>query len=63
MSATKILNEAQRLNGVSDRLDALAEQHPKVSDALASIARGIRDSAVLLEVLVATKISVSSGLQ
>jgi hypothetical protein len=63
MSATKILNEAQRLNDVSDRLDSLAEQHPKASDALASIARGIRDSAVLLEVLVATKISASMGLQ
>lgn len=63
MSATKILNEAQRLNGVSERLDVLAEQHPAASDALLTIASGIRDSAVLLEVLVATKITPPLGLQ
>ena len=63
MSATKILEEAQNLNRVSDRLDSLADQHPKALDALLIISRGIRDSAVLLELLVTTKLSPASGLQ
>jgi nitrogen-specific signal transduction histidine kinase len=63
MSATKILDEAERLQRLSDRLDSLAEQHPKASDALLRIASGIRDTAVLLEVLVATKLSSPSRLQ
>jgi len=63
MSAIKILDEAQKLNAVSSRLDSLADQHPAASDALLVIAGSIRDSAVLLEVLVATKISSSSPLQ
>jgi hypothetical protein len=62
-TTTKILDEAQKLNGVCDRLDLLADQHPKASDAIFSIARSIRDSAVLLEVLVATKLSTPTGLQ
>lgn len=62
MSATKILDEAQKLNGVSNRLDALAEQYPVASEALLVIAGSIRDSAVLLEMLVATKISPPSAL-
>jgi nitrogen-specific signal transduction histidine kinase len=63
MSAATILDEAQRLQRLSDRLDSLAEQHPKASDALLKIAIGIRDTAVLLEVLVATRISLPSRLQ
>jgi nitrogen-specific signal transduction histidine kinase len=63
MSATKILDEAERLQRLSDRLDSLAEQHPKASDALLRIASGIRNTAVLLEVLVATKLSSPSRLQ
>jgi hypothetical protein len=57
MSATKILEEAQNLHRVSTRLDSLSEQHPHASDVLLSISSGIRDSAVLLQVLVATRIS------
>ena len=63
MSATRILEEAENLNRVSDRLDSLAEQHPKASDALLVISHGIRDSAVLLEVLVTTKMSPATRLQ
>jgi hypothetical protein len=48
MSATKILEEAQNLNRVIDRLDSLADQHPKALDALLIISRGIRDSAVFI---------------
>ncbi len=63
MSATRILNEAQRLSSVSDRLDSLADQNPVVSEALFAIAANVRNAATILEVLVATKISQASQLQ
>jgi hypothetical protein len=50
-----ILNEVDRLHGVSTRLEGLAELHPPVSDALMTIAGSVRNSAVVLAVLVATK--------
>jgi hypothetical protein len=62
MHPNAILNEARQLHGVSDRLDSLAEQHPLVSEALITISGSVRNTATLLEVLVATKISPASGL-
>jgi hypothetical protein len=62
MPSTAILQEVQRLYGVSDRLDSLAEEHPIVSEALLVISVSVRNTATLLEVLVATKISPLSGL-
>ncbi|MFY9559828.1 MAG: hypothetical protein WAQ52_06310 [Terriglobales bacterium] len=61
MPSTAILHEVQRLYGVSDHLDSLAEQHPVVSEALLAISGSVRNTATLLEVLVATKISPLSG--
>jgi hypothetical protein len=55
MPSTAILQEAQKLHNVSDRLDSLAEQHPLVSEALITISGNVRGTAMLLEVLVATK--------
>ena len=63
MSATKILNEAQNLSTVSARLDTRADQYPTVSEALLAISGNIRDYAVLLELLVTTKISPDLELQ
>jgi hypothetical protein len=63
MSATKILNEAQHLSSVSACLDSLADQHPAVSEALLVIAGNIRDYAVLLELLVTTRMSPDLELQ
>ncbi len=57
MPSTAILYEVQRLYDVSDRLDSLAEQHPVVSEALLGISGSVRNTATLLEVLVAMKIS------
>ena len=57
MPSTAILHEVQRLYGVSDRLDALADQHPIVSEALLSISVSVRNTATLLEVLVAMKMA------
>ena len=60
MHSSAILREARQLHNVSERLDSLAEQHPLVSDALITISGNIRHSAVLLEVLVATKLGLTS---
>jgi uncharacterized membrane protein len=62
MPSTAILHEVQRLHGVSDRLDALADQHPIVSEALLSISVSVRNTATLLEVLVAMKMATISGV-
>ncbi len=62
MHSNAILHEAQQLHNVSDRLDTLAEQHPLVSEALMSISGSVRNTATLLELLVATKIEPLAGL-
>jgi hypothetical protein len=62
MPSNAILHEVQQLHSVSDRLDLLAEQHPLVSEALITISGSVRDSATLLEVLVALKIAPLLGL-
>jgi hypothetical protein len=62
MRPTAILREVQQLYNVSDRLDSLAEQYPLVSEALISISGSVRNTATLLEVLVATKMPPLSGL-
>jgi hypothetical protein len=62
MPSNAILDEAQQLHKVSDRLDSLAEEHPVVSDALVTISGSVRNTATLLEVLVATKMGSSIGL-
>ena len=60
MHPNAIMHEIQQLYSVSDRLDSLAEQHPLVSEALITISGNIRHTAVLLEVLVATKLGLAS---
>jgi hypothetical protein len=57
MPSTAILREVQQLYRVSDRLDSLAEQHPLVSEALVTISANLRNTATLLEVLIATRIN------
>jgi hypothetical protein len=56
MPSTAILHEAQKLHTVSERLEALAEEHPTVCDALIAISGNVRNTATLLEVLVVTKL-------
>lgn len=55
MAFEAILNEVEQLHGVSSRLEGLAEEHPPVSTALITIAESVRNNAVVLAVLVATK--------
>ncbi len=62
MPATAILHEVQKLYDVSDSLDSLAGEHPIVSEALVAISGSVRNTATLLEVLVATRITPFSGL-
>ena len=62
MPSNAILREVQQLYNVSDRLDVLAEQHPLVSEALITISGSVRNTATVLEVLVATKIAPLAGL-
>jgi hypothetical protein len=62
MHSNAILNEATQLYKVSDRLDLLAEEHPLVSEALITISGSVRNTATLLEVLVATKMAPLLGL-
>jgi hypothetical protein len=62
MPSNAILREATQLYNVSDRLDLLAEGHPLVSEALITISGSVRNTATLLEVLVATKMGPLAGL-
>lgn len=50
-----ILDEVEQLHNVSARLEGLALIHPPVSEALITIAGSVRNTAVVLAVLVATK--------
>jgi hypothetical protein len=52
-------HEVKQRYSVSDRLDSLAEQHPLVSEALITISGSVRNTATLMEVLVATKMGLS----
>jgi hypothetical protein len=62
MPSNAILHEATQLYNVSDRLDLLAEEHLLISEALITISGSVRNTATLLEVLVATKMGQFSGL-
>jgi hypothetical protein len=61
MHPSAILHEVQQLYNVSDRLDLLAEQHPLATEALIAISGSVRNTATLLEVVVATKMGLLSG--
>ena len=56
MPANEILQEARKLHNVSASLSALAEQHAPLAEALMILAETIRNSAALLEVLVALRL-------
>jgi hypothetical protein len=54
MKSDTIVKEVEVLNGVSDRLENLADVHPLVSEGLLRVANIVRNLGVLLVVL-ATK--------
>ena len=55
MPLETILHEVDQLNNVSTRLEALAERHPPVSEALLTIAGNVRNTATVLAVLLVAK--------
>jgi hypothetical protein len=59
MPENTLLFEVQKLKDVSARLDYFAEQHPVVSEKLLAISTHVRNSAVLLEVLVTSRMSTT----
>ena len=61
MPANEILQEAKKLHKVSDSLEVLAEQHAPISEALSILSGNVRNSATLLEVLVALKLTPAPG--
>ena len=56
MAYQAILDEVEALHGVSGRLEGLADQHPRATEALLTIAGNVRSVATLLAVLVAPKL-------
>jgi hypothetical protein len=52
-----ILHEVQQLHQVSERLAILADQHPPVCEAIMTISGSVRNTATLLGVLVATRMT------
>ncbi|MGA2807269.1 MAG: hypothetical protein ABSE87_03990 [Terracidiphilus sp.] len=62
MPASRILQEARKLRKVSESLAVLAEEHPPFSEELAALSGSVRNSATLLEVLVALKLGPAPRL-
>jgi hypothetical protein len=62
MQRNAIMDEVRQLYSGSDRLNALAEQHPLVSDALVTISGTVRNTATLPEVLVEIKMAPPSRI-
>jgi hypothetical protein len=58
-----ISREVDRLKGVSERLEALAEEHAPVGDGLASIAQNVRSIATILDVFAVIKSGSDTLLQ
>ena len=61
MNPNATLHEVQQLYSISERLDILAEKHPLLSKALLGISGSVRNTATLLEVLIATKLPPIAG--
>ena len=55
MAVNEILQEASNLHTVSKRLRTLAEENAPMTEALSTLATAVRQSATLLEVLVAIR--------
>jgi len=58
MPAKEILQEANTLHAVGDRLDVLADNNLPVEEALTVISGNVHETANLLKVVVAMKMGV-----
>jgi hypothetical protein len=63
MAANEILQEATNLHTVSKRLHTLAEENAPVTEALSTVATAVRQSATLLEVLVAIRMGQDKDVE
>jgi nitrogen-specific signal transduction histidine kinase len=61
VSLQSILDEVERLNSVSSRLEGLADQHPHATEEILSIAGNVRNIATILAVLAAAKLHGEDG--
>ena len=61
MVVEAILAEVDQLNQAGDRIEGLADHHPVVSEALLTIAGNVRGSAVILALLVETRLRDGDG--
>ena len=52
MPSESILEEVQHLNNVSERLESMAPNHPRLEEALLTVSGNIRNIASFLKVLV-----------
>jgi len=57
MAAYQILEQASKLYAVSESLNKLAQHDAQVAEALRLLAKSVRQSATLLEVMVAVKLT------
>ena len=55
MALNLLLDEVERLHGVSTRLKELADQHEHIATELLTISGNVQSVATLLAVVVATK--------
>jgi len=55
MRPQSILDEVEHVNGVTARLEGLADEHPIATGELLVIAGNVRSVATILAVLVATR--------
>jgi hypothetical protein len=62
MPAKAILQEAGKLHKISNNLNTLAEEHAPLGEALSILSGNVRNSANLLEVLVALRLGPIPGL-
>ena len=63
MAANEILEEARKLHTVSESLNALAKQNPPVSKALWTMARTVRNSAMLLELMATLRLGSNEDVE
>ena len=63
MSGNDILQEAVKLHSIGERLNTRAEQNRSVAEALTVLAKAIRNSATLLEVVVTLKMESENDVE
>ncbi|MGA3371595.1 MAG: hypothetical protein ABSC48_07525 [Terracidiphilus sp.] len=63
MPAKELLQEAGKLHQVSDSLELLAGENAPIAEELTILSGNVRNSASLLEVLVALRLGPIPGLE